>query len=323
MVETIDQQPLAADGSANPRRAALRNQLTLLTLAAVASGFLWGHAQARGSAGLIVVAVGLLLTTAIAVLVAHLWIALPIIRLAVQLDGLALGQRQTQVRALPTDRDDEVGQMADAVRRIMVYRIRDHHDARQLRRTLDDRVRRATRSAVLSMQKLAMRDAMTDLGNRRFLETQLPQLIDASLASQTDLVCLMIDLDNFKQANDTLGHHTGDELIKLLADLLKSACREEDLAIRFGGDEFAVFMPGADLDRAEEFTRHVRQHFRQQSAVLLRNQVKTDVSIGAASMLKEHCRDGQALMDQADRYLYRAKRAGKGLTCSLRGMAAA
>jgi diguanylate cyclase (GGDEF)-like protein len=213
--------------------------------------------------------------------------------------------------------------MATAVREIAIHRIRDHHDARQLRRTLDDRITRATRTAVSELQKMAMRDPMTDLGNRRFLETQLPRLVEAARVSDTDLLCIAIDLDNFKQANDVLGHKTGDDLIKLVAQLMQSACRDTDLAVRLGGDEFVLFMPGATLERAEELMAQMRRLYLQRTAVLLGDEVHTSLSIGAASLKQDRCADGAELMDQADRHLYRAKRRGKGITCSARGTAAA
>lgn len=331
MVETVTDNPHARgsreeaklDKAPRPR-AALRSQLALLVVVTLGVGFGLGRLDTAHNLGSIAATVGVFAAGFIGIWFAWTVIAGPVREFAEQLDHLVLDQRQTQVRDLPTDRDDEVGRMATAVRSLIINRIRDYHDARQLRRTLDDRVTTATQKAVSTLSKLAMRDALTDLGNRRFLDTHLPALIEASKESDTDLLCVMIDMDNFKQVNDTLGHGKGDELLVLLADLLKSTIRHHgDLAIRLGGDEFVLFMPGATLSRATELTAHIRQLYRQQAASLLGPTANVDLSVGAASLRRENCRDAEELMEQADQHLYQAKRSGKGITWTMHGQAAA
>ncbi len=331
MVETIADNPHpkgsreeAKLDRAPHKRAALRSQLALLVVVTLGVGFGLGQLYAASDLGTIFATLGMAAAAALGVWFAWSVIAQPIREFAEQLDHLVLDQRQTQVRELPTDRDDEVGRMATAVRSLIINRIRDYHDARQLRRTLDDRVTAATQKAVGTLSKLAMRDALTDLGNRRFLDAHLPALIEASKASDTDLICVMIDMDNFKTVNDTLGHGKGDELLILLAELLKSAIRHhEDLAIRIGGDEFVLFLPGATLGRAAELTAHIRQLYRQQAASLLGPGLAVDLSVGASSLRRENCRDAEELMEQADQHLYQAKRSGKGITWTMHGQAAA
>ncbi|MEM8738482.1 MAG: diguanylate cyclase [Planctomycetota bacterium] len=326
MVETIadNPPPLAPEVSGHRHpRSALRGRLSLLVIAALAGGFCVGRMDTGHMAGLCLATMGLMVVCLGTIGLAWSRIARPIHRFADQLDCLAQHQRETQLRELPTDREDEIGRMAAAVRQLVIHRIRDHHDARQLRRTLDDRVSRATRRATHTLSKLANRDALTDLGNRRFLDTHLSNLVQASKDADTDLVCVMIDMDRFKQVNDVLGHGKGDELLNLLADLLKSTVREHDLAIRLGGDEFTVFMPGATLQRAAQLTGHIRQLYRQRSRVLLGAEFDTDLSVGVASLQREGARDGEELMEQADQHLYKAKRAGRGRTCSLEGCTAA
>lgn len=331
MVETIADNPHPEGSRAEAKldrpahqRAAMRSQLALLVVVTLAVGFGLGQLYAVNDLGAIISSLGVLAAVALGVWFAWAKIAQPIREFAEQLDHLVLDQRQTQVRELPTDRDDEVGRMATAVRCLIINRIRDYHDARQLRRTLDDRVTSATKKAVGTLSKLAMRDALTDLGNRRFLDTHLPALIEASRESDTDLLCVMIDMDNFKQVNDTLGHGKGDELLVLLADLIRSTIRHhDDLAIRLGGDEFVLFLPGASLGRAAELTHHIRKLYRQQAAALLGPSLAVDLSVGASSLHREGCRDGEELMEQADQHLYQAKRAGKGMTWTMHGQAAA
>lgn len=323
VVETIDDNPEREADAKLRASVELRSRLVLLVLAPLAGGLLIGRIDTSTTASLAMAVMGSVLFAAGAVWLSRWWIVLPLLKLAVQIDRVSRSERQVHVRELPTDRDDELGRIARAVRQLVIHRIRDHHDARQLRRTLDDRVTRATHRAVNTLNKMAMRDPLTDLGNRRFLDTNLPPLIEASHESDTDLVCVLLDMDSFKQVNDTLGHATGDDLLVTLADLIRAAVRENDLAIRLGGDEFVIFMPGASLDRAEQFIHHIRQLYRQRAAALLGPGMKTDLSAGAASLQEESCINAEELLQQADTHLYEAKRKGKGVTCTRHGIAAA
>ncbi|MEM7624942.1 MAG: diguanylate cyclase [Planctomycetota bacterium] len=323
MVETIDDNP---DREADAKLRAsgdLRIRLIQIILAPLVGGFIVGRADTSTDLGLLLALAGLAIFAGGAIWLSRTWIALPMMRLAVQIDRVSRSERQVHVRELPTDRQDELGRIARSVRQLVIHRIRDHHDARQLRRTLDDRVTRATHRAVNTLNKMAMRDPLTDLGNRRFLDTHLPSLIEASHESDTDLVCVLLDMDCFKQVNDTLGHATGDDLLVTLADLIRAAVRENDLAIRLGGDEFVIFLPGASLDRAEQFIHHIRQLYRQRAAALLGPNLRTDLSAGAASLQHEPCTNAEELLQQADAHLYEAKRNGKGITCTRHGCVAA
>ncbi|MEM9884018.1 MAG: GGDEF domain-containing protein [Planctomycetota bacterium] len=306
-----------------PRSSVIGGRVSLGLAGCLAAGFLAGQTDTSGNAGL---AVALLVVLAGGI--AAWWglrrgVVGPVVRLADQVDAMSAERRERAVKELPTDREDEVGRLARGVRRLVVDRVRDGHEAKRLRRTLDDRVSKATARATRGLSRLAMRDPLTDLGNRRFMDEQLPELIEAGKASGTDLVCVVIDLDNFKEVNDTLGHGKGDELLILIAELIRTSVRAEDVAVRLGGDEFVVFMPGGTLERAEQVMGRVRRLYRQRSAAMLGPATETDLSVGASSMLREGCRDGEELIERADEHLYTAKREGKGRTCSLRGVAAA
>lgn len=314
----------AAHANRGTIRGAMRGQLAGTVIGALAVGFLLGQLDLGHPLGIVAAGVGVLVAGVLGTAWAWAVIADPIRRFADQLDQLVQVAERSRVRDLPTDRDDEVGRMACAVRTLVIERIREHHDARQLRRTLDHQVSHATRKATHGLNKLVMRDPLTDLGNRRFLDAHLPGMMQAAKDSGTDLLCVTIDLDNFKRVNDTAGHAKGDELLALLADLIKSTVRHhDDLAVRLGGDEFVVFMPGATLDRAAQLIDHVRQLFRRRAASLLGPGFAVDISAGAASLRLERCRDGEELLERADQYLYQAKRAGKGVTWTMAGHAAA
>ena len=155
---------------------------------------------------------------------------------------------------------------------------------------------------------------MTDLGNRRFLDENMPLLFDSVCASRTELICLALDLDDFKHVNDTQGHAMGDELLKALAGLLRATLRHDDLAIRLGGDEFVVLLPGCDLERAGQLASNWHLLFGQQARSLLPADVTCGVSIGIASLRRDAPASAEALLQAADANLYAAKRAGKGHT---------
>jgi diguanylate cyclase (GGDEF)-like protein len=97
-----------------------------------------------------------------------------------------------------------------------------------------------------SLRQQATRDVLTGLFNRRFLDQYLPQAVVRAKQVRADLCLLMVDVDNFKLLNDTLGHAAGDDLLRAIGQLIRSAVRGEDVAFRCGGDEFVLLLPGYD-----------------------------------------------------------------------------
>lgn len=212
---------------------------------------------------------------------------------------------------LPIHRRDEIGRIARVAQRILARARRHHREAHLIRRTLDVRVDAETEKAIHQLKRMAMRDALTDLGNRHFLEESLEPLFKSVKAADEDLVCLVIDVDNFKQLNDTLGHGAGDELLILLGDLIRGSTRREDYAVRLGGDEFVILLPGCPLSRGRKLAEQLVTLFRQHTRTTLPADLPVTLSIGIASAQLDRARDGEELMEIADRKLYAAKRAGK------------
>jgi two-component system cell cycle response regulator len=123
----------------------------------------------------------------------------------------------------------------------------------------------------------------------------------------------MIDIDHFKAVNDTYGHAEGDEVLLLLAIILRNIIRQSDLAIRLGGDEFLVRMPAATIERAMQFGHNLRVMFRRQlSTKTCADGPGPNISIGIASLIHDECADGAKLLEKADELLYLAKQQGKG-----------
>jgi diguanylate cyclase (GGDEF)-like protein len=107
------------------------------------------------------------------------------------------------------------------------------------------------------LQELAIRDSLTGLYNRRYLMETLDRELSRAARDRVPLSLVMIDIDHFKQVNDQFGHKAGDMVLQALSILFSSKTRRMDIACRYGGDEFFVVLPGANLDcackRAEEW----------------------------------------------------------------------
>ncbi|HET9032004.1 MAG TPA: diguanylate cyclase [Dokdonella sp.] len=161
----------------------------------------------------------------------------------------------------------------------------------------------------LRMQSL--RDPLTGLFNRRYLEASFEREIQRAERRNIPLSVLMLDVDHFKQFNDTFGHDAGDALLAHLGTLLSKIVRSEDVSCRYGGEEFTILMPEADIElaqsRAEEICAAVRN-----MDVLHRNLSlgKVTISIGVATW-GEHGRTPEELLRNADNALYMAKNSGR------------
>ncbi len=157
----------------------------------------------------------------------------------------------------------------------------------------------------------AMRDPLTGLYNRRFLEEALDIEQRRALRRGISIGVLMLDLDHFKRFNDTYGHDAGDLLLRGVGALLRRAVREGDMPCRYGGEEFVVILPGADLAgtrrRAEALRAAIAQWDPQRDGASLG---PVTASIGVAA-LPLHGTDWQKVLKAADEALYEAKHAGR------------
>lgn len=159
---------------------------------------------------------------------------------------------------------------------------------------------------------LAITDALTGLYNRHYLNAHLDNTVRQSIHNNKPLSLMIMDMDHFKQVNDTYGHDVGDQVLKQLADIIIKTVRSADLAARFGGEEFVVLMPETDKkqgwDAAERLRKIIENYeFRFSGSP---GTLKKTVSIGVA-FLDELGDSGQALVKRADEALYRAKNGGR------------
>ena len=157
---------------------------------------------------------------------------------------------------------------------------------------------------------VAMTDPLTQLPNRRYgLDFLSTEWVFAN-ANNLPLACLMIDIDYFKKINDQNGHKTGDEVLEKLAKLLQASMRSGDLVFRYGGEEFCMICPGADLETARAIAERLRQRVEKQHLQLGKLGIAATVSIGVAVMSPTHT-NAESLIHDADTALYRAKASGR------------
>lgn len=180
-------------------------------------------------------------------------------------------------------------------------------------KTLQDELRRKNRQLedmLTRVETLAITDPLTGLFNRRRFESILELEFKKTLRYQTPLSCLMIDIDHFKQINDSFGHHVGDIVLKEVALLVQRCIREVDTAARWGGEEFAVLVPTATKEQAVQPAKRIMKTVAEHvyPDVLGR---KITVSIGIADVPNPQIDSGQRLVQLADLAMYEAKKKGR------------
>jgi diguanylate cyclase len=158
----------------------------------------------------------------------------------------------------------------------------------------------------------SLTDPLTSLANRKYFDAALEKFIAESTASGEPMALLLADIDHFKAFNDTYGHLTGDQVLRLVAMALKQNVKGQDIAARYGGEEFAIILPCTTLRSALTVADHVRR------AVMTKELMKRStgehlgritVSVGVATLRKDE--PGPSLIERADNALYAAKRYGR------------
>lgn len=162
-----------------------------------------------------------------------------------------------------------------------------------------------------TLRQQSIRDALTGLYNRRYLEESLTRELARCERRSQPLALMMLDLDHFKRFNDTHGHEGGDALLSAFGHQLQSMCRHEDIACRYGGEEFTLIMPEVNIDVARERAEAIRVAVEAMTVSHLHRTIGgVTVSIGLA-MFPAHGDDSGRLKQLADAALYRAKRVGR------------
>ncbi len=174
-----------------------------------------------------------------------------------------------------------------------------------------EELRRQLEAKNAQLEQMAATDALTGVYNRRHFSRVLDQLFAEAARYDKDLACVMIDLDGYKQLNDTFGHQVGDQLLVMAGKVISANMRRMDVAARYGGDEFVLLLPQASCEEASTAAGRIREEFFASSATLLRRKDGVTMSIGVSSLKINQAANADQLVAQADSALYKSKQHGR------------
>jgi len=158
-------------------------------------------------------------------------------------------------------------------------------------------------------------DSLTDLLNRRHFISLAQEETERSRNNRDHFSLIMIDVDNLKKINDTLGHKMGDQVLQIFASTLRQSVRSGDIAGRVGGDEFIVLLPESDEMNAEKFAERLCQGLLTSPIYSEKGRITVTASMGIAEFSGEDDLTLDELMERADQALYQAKRQGRNQVC--------
>jgi len=186
----------------------------------------------------------------------------------------------------------------------LLARVRVHYRLKVLQDEL--------REANLRLESLAVTDGLTGLFNRRYFDSLLISEMQRTLRYKTPLSVILLDLDHFKQVNDTYGHPMGDEVLRNVSRVVAANVRTTDSVARFGGEEIAIVLTQTDSIGAAEVAERLRSQIAGAQHVYQEQTIQKTASLGLASFAGSGDPiSPEALLGRADRALYRAKHAGR------------
>ncbi|MEZ4335541.1 MAG: diguanylate cyclase [Sandaracinaceae bacterium] len=165
------------------------------------------------------------------------------------------------------------------------------------------------RAANEELQRLTHADPLTGIANKRALEELLVRELASAARAARPLSLIMVDIDHFKQVNDTYGHATGDDALRMVGEVLRAGVRAGDLAARYGGEEFAVVLSNTEAEPAMAIAERLRKAIALRSVPTPRGRLRVTASFGVACVTQRSDRD--ALFRRADEALYSSKRNGR------------
>ena len=214
------------------------------------------------------------------------------------LGAMANGFAETEIKFYRSGIDEERWYHCRAVRADMglAVTLRDIHEVKEKEKQL---------------QALAMTDSLTELPNRHWMNQELPRIISTASATDKKFGVMFIDLDNFKNINDTLGHQEGDRCLIDIAKALRASVRKQDHVVRLGGDEFMVLLSSLeDTVVLAEIATHILISIRTAGEGSAWSAMRTRASIGVA-VFPDDASNPESLIQAADIAMYEAKRSGK------------
>lgn len=186
-------------------------------------------------------------------------------------------------------------------------------DSKQLAVAMSDFVAMALVNIRLkeTLKQQATRDSLSGLFNRRYMEETMNREISRANRYGTPLGIIMLDLDHFKRFNNTFGHKAGDLVLQELGKYLQNNIRKEDIACRYGGEEFTLILPGASLEVTKKRAEMLQQDI-QNLHINYNGQILSNITLSqGVAIYPDHGQTGEAVIQAADHALYRAKRAGR------------
>jgi len=159
--------------------------------------------------------------------------------------------------------------------------------------------------------EMAVRDGLTGLYNRRYFDTHVERMLQSSKDNGKPLSLMILDMDHFKEVNDTHGHQSGDEVLKQLSELIMKSVRPSDLVARYGGEEFVVVMPSTDLKNSSYVGERIRKIIESTpfDIPVDPGKINKTVSIGLAVSIPDD--DSNKVIERADKALYHVKNTGR------------
>src|SRR6266566_1017679 len=277
-------------------------QVSWAVIAEISGDAAFGQVRRFRDVALLVIAFLLVVVTYSAYRLGRL-IARPLDRLTKAASEVAAGDLAVDLPAAPGG--GEVGYLTDVFNH-MVYRLREG-------RLELDRINETLRKKNEELELLSTTDSLTGLSNHRSLMKRLDDEVARFKKDHRGFSVLVGDVDHFKQYNDAFGHPAGDEVLQMIAEVMRDSTRKVDCCARYGGEEFVIVLPDTAIADALDTAEHIRARIAAKKF----NGRKMTLSIGVASF-PEDADDAESIIAVADEALYQAKREGRDRTVRAR-----
>lgn len=162
-----------------------------------------------------------------------------------------------------------------------------------------------------TLRQQSIRDPLTGMFNRRYMEETLEREILRAARNNEQVGVIMLDIDHFKQFNDTFGHQAGDVLLQSLGHFFLAHIRGEDVACRYGGEEFILLLPGSNIEKAKQRAEEMREKVRYMNVTYQGQTLGTITLSFGIAVFPEHGSTSDYLIQAADQAMYRAKLEGR------------
>ncbi len=165
------------------------------------------------------------------------------------------------------------------------------------------------------LQELAQTDSLTGLYNRRYLMKSLDQEMERTRRTGLPTSLIMLDLDHFKRFNDTYGHQFGDTVLQRVAHIFKDSVRKLDIPCRYGGDEFALLLPGTRLPQAVRLAERLKETLARYREKMQERPARVTASFGVDAFTGREDLTPETFLQHTDRWLFVAKARGRNIVC--------